>query len=138
MRSLFKASSLVVAFALGSLACASTSLDATRLGTKRYAALTENAPVAVFAKDSDVGCAIEPLALLHRHDMGKYQSLTLDDALPALKSQARSVGADALIIDKSESVISGVVSRGIDVEARAVRTTCRVPRSAQEDPPVRD
>ena len=116
---------VIVAVSASLYGCAATRLDATRLGSNEYAALGENAPVAVYTKESDVGCAFEAVAVLHRHDMGKYKVLSMEDALPALKSQARIFGANAIIIDDSETVVSGVVSRGIDVEARAVRTSCQ-------------
>jgi hypothetical protein len=65
----------------------------------------------------------EAVATINVHDPGKYQVLTLQDAMPELMDKARAVGANALIIDHFERVWSGVISSGVDVQARAIRWT---------------
>jgi hypothetical protein len=47
--------------------------------------------------------------------------LTLDDATESLKEKAREVGANAIIIDKSQPVKSGIISTGNYLAARAIR-----------------
>jgi uncharacterized protein YbjQ (UPF0145 family) len=47
--------------------------------------------------------------------------MTLDDAIFDIKSKARSLGANGIIIDESTSTKSGIVSTGISVRARAIR-----------------
>lgn len=47
--------------------------------------------------------------------------MSLGDAIEPLKEKAREVGANAIIIDKSQLIKSGIISTGIYVEARAIR-----------------
>jgi uncharacterized protein YbjQ (UPF0145 family) len=61
------------------------------------------------------------LGIVNYNNPGKYQILTLEDALPELKKQARSVGANGLIIDQSAPVKSGLISTGITVKGRAIQ-----------------
>jgi uncharacterized protein YbjQ (UPF0145 family) len=52
---------------------------------------------------------------------GKYRILSSGNAIEPLKEKARSVGANGIIIDKSNPIKSGIISTGIYVEARAIR-----------------
>lgn len=106
---------------LGALSLACINTSATRTGTQRHSALASDTAVTVFASEADVQGKFTTLAIMNHHDAGKYQNLTLEDAIPALKAKARSVGANGLIIDHQAQVISGLVSRGIEVRARAIR-----------------
>jgi hypothetical protein len=71
--------------------------------------------------DRDVKVPFTVVGTIHHYDIGKYQRLDLNDVLPILKDKARSLGANGVIIDKQETVISGIFSRGIDVSARAIK-----------------
>jgi hypothetical protein len=99
--------------------CASAST--TLVGDAHFAALSPEHAVRVYSSERDVPEGFTVVAMLHFHDAGKWQSLDLADALPELKARARAAGADGLIIDSQHQVVSGIISRGIDVEARAVR-----------------
>jgi hypothetical protein len=68
----------------------------------------------------DVGKPFKVIGIITHNDPGKYQILTLDNAVPALKEKARSIGANGLIIDESRAVKSGIISTGISVKARAI------------------
>lgn len=52
-------------------------------------------------------------------DLGKYQMLGLQDALPTLQRKARAIGGNGLIIVGSQPVKSGIFSTGYSVQARA-------------------
>lgn len=77
--------------------------------------------VLVFMKEADVAKPFTVLGTIHHRDMGKFQRLDLNDVIPVLKDKARELGAIGIIIDKQETVYSGVISRGIDVGARAIK-----------------
>jgi hypothetical protein len=77
--------------------------------------------VAVYYRDADVGRPFEVLAQLDVSDLGKFRRLSLRSVLPRLAAQAQSVGANAIIIDRQETIVSGIFSRGISVTARAIR-----------------
>lgn len=50
----------------------------------------------------------------------KYQRLTFNDILQEIQDSARTAGANGIIIDKTRVVISGIISRGIEVSGRAI------------------
>jgi uncharacterized protein YbjQ (UPF0145 family) len=51
-------------------------------------------------KDTDIHQNFEVVADVSAMDLGKWQVLTLQDALPLLEDKARATGANAIIIDK--------------------------------------
>jgi len=104
--------------ALAFSSCASTSVTPT--GSQRYDPLPATHDVVVFATPSEVKEPFETLGIISHTDPGKYQILTIGDAIPALKEKARSIGANA-IIDQATPVKSGIISTGITVTARAIR-----------------
>ncbi|HEY2457926.1 MAG TPA: hypothetical protein VGI13_11550 [Candidatus Acidoferrum sp.] len=55
------------------------------------------------------------------------------NAIEPLKTKAREIGANGIIIDKSQPIKSGIISTGIYAEARAIRrekTKLMVPKLA--------
>jgi hypothetical protein len=107
------------------VSCASSSVQ--RVGTASYAPVSPTADVAVFTADSQVKQPFEVIGVISYDNPGKYQVLNLGDAIEPLKAKAREVGANAIIIDKSQPVKSGIISTGIYVEARAIRMTVAAP-----------
>jgi hypothetical protein len=101
--------------------CASSSVQP--VGTANYAPLPANAPVIVFTTENQIKQPFEVIGLISYDNPGKYQVLNLGDAIEPLKQKAREVGGNAIIIDKSQPVKSGIISTGIYVEARAIRLT---------------
>jgi hypothetical protein len=100
-------------------ACASSTV--TKTGTASYAPLSPTADVAIFTAESRVGKAFELVANISYTDPGKYAVSTLSNSFEPLKATAREVAANGVIIDTSSQVISGITSRGISVDARAIR-----------------
>jgi hypothetical protein len=100
-------------------ACASSTV--TKTGTTSYAPLAPMAEVAIFTAESQVDQPFELVANISYTDPGKYQILSLSNSYEPLKTKAREVGANGVIIDNSSQVISGIISRGISVDARAIR-----------------
>jgi hypothetical protein len=63
----------------------------------------------------------EVVGIISYDKPGKYQVLSLGDAIEPLKTKAREIGANGIIIDKSQPIKSGFISTGIYAEARAIR-----------------
>src|ERR1700730_5646155 len=112
---------LLAAAAASLLLAASPSRTVTKTGTTSYEPLSPMAEVAIFTAESQVGQPFELVANISYTDPGKYQILSLSNSYEPLKTKAREVGANGVIIDNSSQVISGIISRGISVDARAIR-----------------
>src|ERR1041385_8337220 len=95
VRKIFCALVVITAVASG---CASTGV--TLVGDHHYSSLPSSYAVLVFTHDSDVKQPFETVAIISYTNPGKYQILTLDDAMPEMKEKARGVGANAMIIDE--------------------------------------
>ena len=100
---------------------ASCATSVTPTGSSRYPPLPATDSVAVFLNADEIKTSFETLGVIDHSNLGKYQKLTLDDAIPALKDKARAIGANAIIVDQVSTIYSGFVSRGISVKARAIR-----------------
>ena len=100
-------------------ACASSSVQ--KIGTSAYAPLPESAEIIVFTETNQIKKPYEVIGIISYDNPGKYRILTLGDAIESLKEKAREIGANAIIVDKSQPVKSGIISTGIYVEARAIR-----------------
>jgi hypothetical protein len=72
-------------------------------------------------RKSQVGQPFELVANISYTDPGRYAIVSLSNSYEPLKTKAREVGANGVIIDNSSQVISGIISRGISVDARAIR-----------------
>ena len=75
----------------------------------------------MFSSEAEVKQPSEPVAIISYINPGKYQVLTLQDAIPELKRKARGVGANAIIIEQTRETKSGIISTGVAVTARAIR-----------------
>ncbi len=111
---------IAIAIALAS-ACGRTS--ATPIGSRRYEALPPGETVLIFTSEKEVEQPFQVVALVTYNNPGKYQILSIEDAIPALKDKARAAGANGIIIDQSFPVKSGFISTGIHVSGRAIRFT---------------
>jgi hypothetical protein len=112
---------LVLQLSLGALVSACTSSGVIPTGDHTYAALAEGAPVHIYASDKNAPAGFEVVGIIDYQNPGKYQVLSLQDAIPDLQEKARSVGANGVIVDGSEPVKSGIISTGVHVRARAIR-----------------
>jgi hypothetical protein len=99
--------------------CASTTVIPTTTSPVQVPPPTQE--VSIFFNESEVKVPFTVLGTIHHADPGKYQRLDLNDAIPVLKDKARAIGANGVIVDKQEQTVSGIVSRGIDVIARAIK-----------------
>lgn len=59
-----------------------------------YPALPPEQTVKVFSSERDVGQPYQVVGVISHTDPGKYQVLTLGDAIPRLIEKARALGAD--------------------------------------------
>lgn len=100
-------------------ACASSSVE--KIGTMAYAPLAPGAEVAVYTAEIQIKQPFEVVGMISYDNPGKYRIMDLGDAMDRLKEEARSVGGNGIIIDKSHPIKSGIISTGIYVEARAIR-----------------
>jgi hypothetical protein len=110
---------LLVLASLFLAACASSSVE--RIGTASYSPQPPNAEVFVFTDASQVKEVYEVVGIISYDNPGKYQVLSLGDAIEPLKTKAREIGANGITIDKSQPIKSGFISTGIYAEARAIR-----------------
>jgi hypothetical protein len=101
-------------------ACAASSVQ--KVGTSTYAPLAANAEVIVYTAENQIKKPYDVVGIVSYNNPGKYQVLTLADAIEPLKAKAREIGANAIVIDKSQPVKSGFISTGVYAEARAIRT----------------
>ena len=72
-------------------------------------------------RDSDIHRPYEFLGAVSAMDLGKYQMLGLQDAVPTLKQQARSIGGNGLIIGSYQPAKIRHFSTGYSVQVRAIR-----------------
>jgi hypothetical protein len=100
-------------------ACASISVQ--KIGTTSYAPTPQTTEVLVYTDESQIKQPFEVIGIISYTNPGKYQVLTLGDAMEPLKAKAREVGANAIILGQSQAIKSGFISTGITVEARAIR-----------------
>jgi uncharacterized protein YbjQ (UPF0145 family) len=101
------------------VACANVGVQ--RIGQSSYSPLSDTDNVFVFTSESQIKDQYEVIGIISYNNPGKYQVLTLESAMEPLKEKARQLGANAIVIDKSQPVKSGIISTGIYVEARAIR-----------------
>src|SRR5262245_56506979 len=118
---LVPSATLVLVLSLYALLVSCTTTSVTPTGSSHYPPLPATASVAVFLNADEIKTSFETLGLIDHSNLGKYQKLTLDDAIPALKEKARVLGANAIIVDEVSTIYSGFVSRGVSVKARAIR-----------------
>lgn len=100
--------------------CASTT-TVIPTSNSRLQALPATQDIPVFLQESEVKVPFTVVGLIQHSNPGKYQRLTLDDAIPVLQGEARSLGGNGVVVDRHERIISGTISRGIEVSARAIR-----------------
>jgi hypothetical protein len=109
-----------------------------KVGTGSHAPLPATAEVALFTEEGQVKQPFDVIGKISYGDPGKFQNLSLKDTFEPLKARAREIGANGVIIDKSDTIVSGIFSRGITVEARAIRLqappTTVAPAGAGGDP----
>lgn len=110
--------------------CVSSSVQP--VGTSSYGPLAPTADVAVFMAESQVAQPFEVVAKISYADPGKYQMLELSDTFEPLRRKAREIGANGVIIDNSSPVFSGIISRGISVNARAIHLGTQPPPTAAQ------
>jgi len=116
---LARSASLLAALCVFTSCAATTSV--TPIGSSRYPPLPATQDVIVFSSADEIKTHFETLGIISHNDPGKYQILTLGDAMPALKEKARTIGANAIIVDQFSPVKSGIISTGISVRVRAIR-----------------
>ncbi|HEX3720989.1 MAG TPA: hypothetical protein VH595_23810 [Verrucomicrobiae bacterium] len=112
---------LVVTAALAALFVSGcVSAGVTPIGSSSLPPLPKNSPVLVYLSEKEVNAPFKVVGIVSYTNPGKYQVLTLTDAIPTLKEQARKVGANGLIILDTRTIKSGIISTGIGVEAKAI------------------
>jgi len=86
-----------------------------------HPAVAADTPVQVFMSERDVHRPYRVLGIVSAMDLGKYQILGLQDALPTLERKTRAIGGNGLIVVSYQPVKSGIFSTGYSVQARAIR-----------------
>ena len=104
---------------LFSSGCATVSVQ--RVGTTNKSSFTQSSQkILLYTNDNQIKKEYEVLGIISYNNPGKWQVLTLSDAIEPLKNKARQLNANAIIIDRSDPIKSGIISTGIYVEARAI------------------
>ena len=107
-------------------ACAN-NVSVKKISSSSYPPLTPYDSVLVFSAESQVKGPFEVIAVIEFSNLGKYRRLVLVDALEPIREAARGIGANGVIVDKTDTIYSGIASRGISVEARAIHHTSSEP-----------
>jgi hypothetical protein len=105
----------------GLLFLGACSSSVERIGTTYYSAVPANAPVVVFTDANQIKVPYEVIGIVSYDNVGKFQVLTLGNAIEPLKEKAREIGANGIIIGNTRPVKSGIISTGIYAEAQAIR-----------------
>jgi len=79
--------------------CASSSVQ--KIGTANYAALSQDSEVLVYTDEGQIKGPFEVVGFISYTNPGKYQVLTVGDAIEPLKVKAREVGGNGIIIGQS-------------------------------------
>ncbi|MGR8998206.1 MAG: hypothetical protein ACU88J_04055 [Gammaproteobacteria bacterium] len=90
------------------------------IGSNTLHPLPEGSTVYVYSSEQDIKAPFKVIGLVSYTNPGKYQILSLIDVIPDLKEEARSAGANGLIIDETHSIKSGIISTGIGITGRAI------------------
>jgi hypothetical protein len=98
--------------------CASSSV--VPVGANTLQPLPQGEPVHIYFDDAQVKKPFTVIAMVSRSDRGKYRMLSLQDMIPDLKNEPRRAGANGLIITHTEAIKSGIWSRGLAVDAKAI------------------
>jgi len=77
--------------------------------------------VTFFSNDEEVHKPFKVVGSIYYMDPGEYKRLKFIDVVPILKEKAKVLGANGIIIDIRETVVSGWYERGIEVSGRAIR-----------------
>jgi hypothetical protein len=117
---------LLVMGALLVAACAGNGPVRT-VGTAAYAPLPPSVEVAVFTAADQIKGPYEVIGPISYRDPSKYELLANSNAIEPLKARARAIGGNAILIDRTEPVKSGIATIAIAVEARALRLTGKTP-----------
>jgi len=97
--------------------------EVLHVGTRQYDPLPESARVVVYSAPSQVKRSYEVVAKLSHSNPCQLHVHRCDvkDAIAPLSVKAREVGANAIIIDRQETVKTSPLTTGVEVEARAIR-----------------
>jgi len=82
--------------------------------------LPQDEPVQIYVDDGQVKKPFTVIVMVSRSDRRKYRMLSLQDMIPDLKNEARTAGANGLIITHTEAIKSGIWSTGLGVDAKAI------------------
>lgn len=121
LNNMIKVSALLLASLITS-ACVSTRADL--IGTASYAPRPEGHSILVFDDLSDVTGDFEKIAIVHAEGDA---NASWERVMQALKAEARSLGADAIVLRDEFTEVAGVseygVSRSKHKSALAIRLT---------------
>jgi hypothetical protein len=116
-----RASRVLVLFLATPLLSGCAHLSFTPVGDSNYRPLGSGTGVFIFPDEDDVDELFEVVGTIEYANPGKYQQISLRDVFPLLRERAREAGANGVIIDDRQTIVSGIASRGIAVRARAIR-----------------
>jgi hypothetical protein len=77
--------------------------------------------VTFFSNEGEVHKPFTVVGSIYYMDPGEYKRMKFIDVVPILKEKAKTLGANGIIIDIREPVVSGWYERGIEVSGRAIK-----------------
>jgi hypothetical protein len=107
-------------FVFAGILSACVSAGVTPIGSNTFTPSPPGSAVQVFSSEKQITGPYKTIGLVSYSNPGKYQILSLTDAIPDLKDQARKAGANGIIIDETHVIKSGIISTGIGVTGRAI------------------
>ena len=122
---------LVLLLWVATLLTACTGGSVQKIGAATYAPLPSSEEVLVFTAENQIKQPFEVVGIISYDNPGKFQILSLGNAIEPLKIKARQVGGNAIVIDKSQPVKSGIISTGIEEWLK----TCREHPVKREEKP---
>lgn len=77
--------------------------------------------ITFFSSEAEVRKPFTVVGTIYYMDPGEYKRLKFDDIVPVLAAKTKALGANGMIIDIQEPVLSGFYERGIEVSGRAIK-----------------
>jgi len=77
--------------------------------------------VTFFSNEAEVHKPFTVVGDIYYMDPGEYKRMNFIDVVPKLIEKAKALGANGMIIDIREPVVSGWYERGIEVSGRAIK-----------------
>jgi hypothetical protein len=100
------------------LGCAKTKAVPAAGSLESIAGVAQD--ITFFTNESEINKPFTVVGSIYYMNPGEFKRVKFSDIVPILKTKARALGANGIIIDIQEPVLSGLFERGIEVSGRAI------------------